>query len=328
MTIPEDALRAQLRALEQGVRNAVQNTFVTYLRLADALFIAGRQACWTMPRGKRISNLSEIEFKVFSQFGEDGIIEWLVSHVNVPNRRFVEFGVETFQEANCRFLMMNRNWRGFVMDGSEAHLSVLRADDRSWRYDLTARSAFITAENINDLIADAGLSGQLGLLSIDIDGNDYWVWKALSVVSPAIVVCEYNGTLGNTRPIAVPYQANFDRFASHYSGIYEGCSITALQHLAEQQGYKFVGTNSYGCNAFFVRDDLAAPVIDLLAERRAFPPRKQGSRDANGRLALVRGLARLELIRHLPVTDVVTGETFAIGDISKPYTDDWLAEIA
>jgi hypothetical protein len=328
MPITEEALQAQLRNLEQGVRSAVQNTYATYLRLADALLLSGRQACWAMPRGQRISNLSDIEFKVFSQFGEDGIIEWLVSHVGVPNHRFIEFGVESFQEANCRFLMMNRNWAGFVMDGSEANIAALRADPWFWRYDLKASSAYITAENIDSLIAEAGFLGPLGLLSIDIDGNDYWVWKAISVVSPAIVICEYNGTLGNTRPIVVPYRADFDRFASHYSGIYEGCSITALQHLAEQRGYRFVGTNSNGFNAFFVRNDLATSVLDLLDEQRAFPPRKQGSRDANGRLAYVRGLARLELIRHLPVIDVITGETFAIGDIAKPYTEDWLAEIS
>jgi len=325
MPMTEDALQAQFRSLEQGIGTAITNTFVTYHTLA---LLSGRQACWAMPRRQRISNLSEIEFRVYSQFGEDGIIEWLVSHVDVPNHRFVEFGIENFQEVNCRFLMMNRNWRGFVMDGSEANIASIRADPWFWKYDLTARSAFITAENINSLLGEAGFSGPLGLLSIDIDGNDYWVWKAISVVSPAIVTCEYNGTLGNTRPIAVPYQAHFDRFASHYSGIYQGCSITALQHLAQQRGYRFVGTNSNGTNAFFVRNDLAAPVLDLLSEQRAFPTRKQGSRDANGRLSYVRGLARLELIRHLPVIDVVTGETFAIRDIARPYTEDWLAEIS
>lgn len=324
MTVPEDALRA----LDQGLRTTAQNSFFAYQMAAHALLLSGRQACWTMPRGRQISNLTEIEFRVFSQFGEDGIIEWLTSHVNLPNHRFVEFGVETFQEANCRFLMINRNWRGFVMDGHQGNIAALQTDPWVYQCDLAARAAFITAENINSLLAAASFSGPLGLLSIDLDGNDYWVWKAISVVSPAIVVCEYNGTLGNTRPIAVPYRADFDRFKSHYSGVYQGCSITALQHLAEQLGYTFVGTDSHGVNAFFVRNDLAAPIVALLDERRAFAPHAQGSRDTNGRLCYVRGLARLELIQHLPVVDVVTGEMLAIGDVPDLYTPDWLAEIS
>ena len=260
------------------------------------------------PRDRQIADLSEIEFKVFSPWGEDGIIEWLVSHVDVPNRRFVEFGVETFQEANCRFLMLNRNWRGFVMDGSEANIAGLRADPLFWKYDLSALSTFVSAENINGLLEKAGLSGPLGLLSIDIDGNDYWVWKAISIVSPAIVVCEFNAVLGNAEPIAVPYKASFRRLDGHFSGLYFGCSIGALQHLANEKGYQFVGTNSHGVNAFFVRNDLAAPVLGLLRERRAFPSRTRESRDASGRLSYVRGYARLELIQHLPVVDVVTGK--------------------
>jgi hypothetical protein len=328
MAVNEDAVQTQIRTIDQGVRAALQNNFVFYHRLVDALLLSGRQACWAMPRDRQIADLSEIEFKVFSQWGEDGIIEWLVSHVDVPNRRFVEFGVESFQEAHCRFLMLNRNWRGFVMDGNEANIAGLRADPLFWKYDLSALSTFVTVENINGLLERAGFSGPLGLLSIDIDGNDYWVWKAISVVSPAIVVCEFNAVLGNTQPIAIPYQAGFRRFDSHFSGLYFGCSISALQHLALEKGYQFVGTNSHGVNAFFVRNDLAAPVLSLLREQRAFPSRTRESRDANGRLNYVRGYSRLELIQHLPVVDVVTGKTLSIRDVVKPYTDDWLLEIS
>jgi len=328
MAANEDPVQAQIRNIDQGLRASLQNNFVFYHRLVDALLLAGRQACWAMPRHRQIADLSEIEFKVFSQWGEDGIIEWLVSHIDVPNRRFVEFGVESFQEANCRFLMLNRNWRGFVMDGSEANIAELRADPLFWKYDLATLSTFVTVENIDGLLEKAGFSGPLGVLSIDIDGNDYWVWKATSAVSPAIVVCEFNAVLGNTRPIAVPYRAGFRRFDSHFSGLYFGCSLGALQHLANEKGYQFVGTNSHGVNAFFVRNDLAAPVLALLGERRAFPSRTRESRDANGRLNYVRGYARWEMIQHLPVVDVVTGEKLPIRDVGKPYTDDWLLEIS
>jgi tetratricopeptide (TPR) repeat protein len=293
-----------------------------------SLFLSGRRACWAMPRGQPISNLSEIEFQVFSQNGEDGIIEWLVSHTDIPNTSFIEFGVGNFGEANSRFLLLNRNWRGFVMDSSEANMEELRDRPWFWKYDLTAQGAVVTAENINSLLSTAGFSGQLGILSIDIDGNDYWVRKAITVVSPAVVICEYNGTLGNTAPIAVPYKPDFDRFAAHYSGIYEGCSIAALKYLAQERGYTFVGTNLSGVNAFFVRNDLAKPVIDLLAEAKEFPLRKQGCRDHAGDIAYLRGLARFDLIKHLPVVDVRTGQTFTLDQIATLFTADWLAAIS
>src|SRR5258705_10862042 len=93
----------------------------------------------TLPGGKRIKDLSEVEFRVYSQWGEDGIIEWLAAHVAVPDMRFIEFGVETFREANCRFLMHNRNWKGLVIDGSEAHMARLRGQPYFWMDDLNAK---------------------------------------------------------------------------------------------------------------------------------------------------------------------------------------------
>src|SRR5262249_24857230 len=111
----------------------------------------------TKARGVRDS-IHEAEFRVFSQFGDDGIIQYLVHHVDVrtENRSFVEFGEENYLEANTRFLFVNDNWRGLVMDGSPEHVTFIRDDELSWRYDLTAHAAFIDAENINRLLADAG----------------------------------------------------------------------------------------------------------------------------------------------------------------------------
>src|ERR1700738_1752390 len=152
-----------------------------------SLQLQGRAAARALPRGRRIKDLSEVEFRVYSQWGEDGIIEWLAAHVPVPNRRFIEFGVETFHEANCRFLMHNRNWKGLVIDGSEANMASLRAQPYFWKHDLTAKSSFVTAENIDALITEAGFAGPLGILSIDVDGNDYWIWQAIQSVQPAIV---------------------------------------------------------------------------------------------------------------------------------------------
>ena len=288
------------------------------------LLLQGQMAARALPKRESIADLSAVEFRVFSQWGEDGIIEWLAAHVPVPNKRFVEFGVESFAEANCRFLLQNRNWKGLVMDGSAANMEALKASPIYWMYDLTAKPAFITRENINGLIEEAGFGGPLGLLSIDIDGNDYWVWEALMAADPAIVVCEYNPILGDTRAISIPYSSAFERLKSHYSGLYFGASIAALRHLAAKKGYAFLGTNANGINAFFVRNDLAESVLPLIETVRAYPSRHRDSRNEKGGLSCTAGLERLTLIKDMPVIDVETGETLLLGDIPALYSEAWL----
>ena len=289
-----------------------------------ALLLQGVTTARALPKGEVIDDLSAVEFRVFSQWGEDGIIEWLVAHVPVPNTRFVEFGVEDFTEANCRFLLEHRNWKGLVMDGSERNMDAVKSSRLSWMYDLTAKTAFVNAENINALIKEEGFAGPLGLLSIDIDGNDYWVWKAISAAEPAIVVCEYNPILGDTRPIVVPYDPDFRRDKSHYSHLYFGCSVAALRQLAAEKGYTFLGTNANGINAFFVKNDLAGSVLPLLKAQKAFPSRHRDSRDRDGSLSYAGGRDRFRLIQDMPVMDVETGETLLLRDIEAPYSEAWL----
>jgi hypothetical protein len=289
------------------------------------LLLNGRMAARALPRNTPIKDFCDVEFRVFSQWGEDGIIEWLVSHVPLPNHRFVEFGVETFTEANCRFLLHNRNWKGLVLDSNANYMAGLRSAPRMWMHDLTALPAFVTAKNINRLISDAGFSGPVGILSIDVDGNDYWIWQAIDCIAPAIVICEYNSLLGDTRPLAVPYDPGFERLKAHHSGLYFGASIAALRRLAAAKGYSFVGTNSNGNNAFFVRDDLAGPVLTMIEERKPYPSRHRDSRDTEGQLTFTAGLARLDLIKECPVFDIETGRTLRLLDVDRLYSEQWLA---
>lgn len=136
--------------------------------------------------------ISAHEFKVFSQWGEDGIIQILVHEVPILHRTFVEFGVEDFSESNCRFLMMKDNWAGLVIDGDRDNVARIEAASWYWKHDLVATAAFVTEESIDDLIAQRGFDADLGLLSVDIDGMDYWVLQAITAVRPRIVVAEYN----------------------------------------------------------------------------------------------------------------------------------------
>ena len=262
-----------------------------------------------------IKNLSDVEFKAFSQWGEDGIIQYLIGRVPIKNKSFIEFGVENYVESNTRFLLINNNWKGLVLDGSCNHIDFIKNDSIYWRHDLTAKCRFITCENINETLASSGFKDDIGLLSIDIDGNDYWVWKKIDVIRPRIVICEYNSVFGCEYPITVPYNADFIRTNAHYSNLYYGASLTALCQLATRKGYDFVGSNSTGSNAFFVRNDLQHGLRTFSAVEGYIESKVRESRSKSGELTFLSGTERLQLIREMPVHDIERDRIAPIKDI-------------
>lgn len=262
--------------VHEGTRQRAlfEATLEEYLRLTLAR-IETRQLAASAP-GPHVAErpsgnqLRRWEFSVYSQFGEDGILQFLTQAVALPNRRFVEFGVEDYRQANTRLLLAKDRWSGLVLDGDPGHIAKIKADPiYSWR-DLSAKAAFITAENINDLLAECGFAGELGVLSIDIDGNDYWVWERLDVVTPAIVVVEYNYRFGPADRAAVPYDPGFMKADAHPTAIYFGASLAALCDLGERKGYAFVGCSAGGVNAFFVRRDLLPPTLRTLTPEEGY----------------------------------------------------------
>ena len=259
--------------------------------------------------------LSEFEFRVFSQFGDDGIIQHLIRHVSLPNDLFIEFGVEDYRESNTRFLLMNNNWKGLVIDGDAENIESIKRDRIYWQHDLTAEAAFITRENIDELFHAAGFQGKIGLLSIDIDGNDYWLWERISSVHATIVICEYNAVFGAKEAVSIPYSEDFVRAGAHYSYLYWGVSLMALCYLASNKGYAFVGANSAGNNAYFVRKDALNGVRPVDPEGGFVDSRFRESRDRDGKLSYIGGAERRQLMADMPVIDVVTGETLRVGEL-------------
>jgi hypothetical protein len=259
--------------------------------------------------------LAQAEFKVYSQWGEDGIIQFLIWRIADLDRSFVEFGTQDYTESNTRFLIVNDNWRGLVIDGAERHIEFIRSDALYWRHDLEAVCAFVTADNINELIARRFPGPELGLLSIDIDGNDYWIWKAISCVRPTIVVCEYNSVFGGRRAVTVPYREDFDRTAAHHSNLYFGASLSALCRLAEEKRYSFVGSNSAGNNAFFVRSDRLGRLAPLDASDGYVESKFRESVDRSRRPSYLSGVDRLRAIQDMPLVDLATGKTLPIREL-------------
>lgn len=258
--------------------------------------------------------LGDYEFQVFSQFGDDGIIQRLIRGLGIRDDSFVEFGVQDYSESNTRFLLVNNNWRGLILDCSEEDMDKVRRSPLHWRQDLTVATAFIDRDNINSLLSENGFSGDLGILSVDIDGNDYWVWEAINVVNPVIVIVEYNAVFGSRAAVSIPYDPRFYRTDAHASNLYWGCSLAALVHLAEKKGYAFIGCNSHGNNSYFVRKDRLGSLRPLTAAEGYVESKFRESRDADGKLSFLRGESRQKTIEHLSVVEVTSGRQAPLKD--------------
>lgn len=289
----------------------------TNYEVHKSLLMNGKILSQLNSQKQNIASLDEVEFQVFSQRGEDGIIQYLISKIEIPNKIFVEFGVETYTESNTRFLLMNNNWSGLILDGSEKNIDFIKKDFIYWKYDITAKRSFITKDNINDLISSYTKTEDIGLLSVDIDGNDYWVWEAINCIQPRIVICEYNSAFGPEKKLTIPYKENFVRSTEHYSELYFGASLAAFCDLAEKKGYQFVGTTSAGVNAYFVRNDVASPFKKYTQIEGFNESANRDSKTKEGKLSFLRHSERISVIEEMPVFDLEKGEILKIKDSFK-----------
>lgn len=285
-------------------------------RRLDEIKINQGRILGELHRAKDSLRLGDYEFKVFSQWGEDGILQHLTTRLEIPNRSFIEFGVEDFFESNCRFLMMKDLWRGFVIDGSAANIARLRRSYFYWMYPLESASSFITRENVAALMEQSGFGPDVGILSIDVDGVDYHLIEALGHMRAAIVIVEYNGLFGHERSVTVPYDPRFQRTKAHASNLYLGASLPAFVRLLDGRGYGLVGVNSMGSNAFFVRRELLNERVREIAVADCPPgPVFREARDEQGQLTLRSAHASRDRIAKLPLVDLETGRTISVADL-------------
>lgn len=252
-----------------------------------------------------VEDLWNIEFQVFSQFGDDGIIQYLVNKLPFRNRTFIEFGVENYKEANTRFLLINNSWSGMVMDGSEANVRQIRSSRIYSFYDLRAVQSFITPANINELLLSSGFDPEVGILSIDIDGNDYWVWEAITVVKPKLIICEYNSLFGFEDAITIPLDPNFIRGQGKPFSFY-GTSLAAAASIAKKQGYFFIGCNRAGNNAYFLSEEFRS--ISPVAEKtvRDGYNLSQFSESWNSQREPLRGADKIRTLEGQKVINIIS----------------------
>jgi hypothetical protein len=231
-----------------------------YIRRLRNFWLAKPVKCnnWEYENKRKIEDplhLDRFGYRVYSQNDEDGIIQEIFNRIGVTNKTFVEFGVQDGLESNCHYLLFN-GWNGLWIEGNKKYFKKLQKcfEKPLATKRLTAINAFITAENINKLIGENGkINGEIDLLSIDIDGNDYWIWEKINCISPRVVIIEYNAKFPPPCEWVLEYDPKYvwNRKDDGY-----GASLKSLELLGKRLGYTLVGTNRNGVNAFFVKKEL------------------------------------------------------------------------
>lgn len=205
-------------------------------------------------------SFGDVGFRAYSQHEEDGILLFVFSLIGTTNKKCVEVCAGDGIECNTANLILNHRWIGLLCDGDERNVRrgkefyARHPDSRHWPPVMTKE--WITRENVNQIIEKHGFSGEIDLLSLDIDGIDYWLWKAIDCISPRVVVLEFNHLWGPDRAVTVPYAADFVAEFTQYGSDYAGASLNAFVKLGKAKNYRLVGTNAIATNAFFVRDDV------------------------------------------------------------------------
>lgn len=232
----------------------IRNRFYPSVQIAQRNFYLQYRK---MLKENDLPKLEETGFRVFSQFEEDGKLLFIFSLLGMSSKTFVEIGSDDGVNSNSANLYFNFGWHGLFIDGNAKSISrgrkFFRKYPHPWFYKPKFTHALVTRENVNQLIQNAGIEGEIGLLSIDIDGNDYWVWDAINVVNPQVVIIETHNEFG-LNDIVVPYDPEYFYPGKH--PIYHGASPVAMNKLAVRKGYRLVGANELGFNFIFVRNDL------------------------------------------------------------------------
>jgi hypothetical protein len=205
--------------------------------------------------GRQLPSIFDVGFRVYSQFEEDGMILFLLAVLGMKTKYFVDIGSGNCINSNCANLAINHGFHGLFIDGNEKRILTGQTfyanhpDTSSYPPKFVCN--MVKRENINELILSAGFKGEVDFLSIDIDGNDYWVWEALDIITPRIVMIETHIEFG-FRNIVVPYDPSYVYPGKH--PIYHGASVSAMNDLAKRKGYRLVGANRFGFNTIYIRE--------------------------------------------------------------------------
>jgi len=219
-------------------------------------------------------------FSLYSQHEEDGLLLYLFALLGTTNRKCVEICAGDGRECNTANLILNHRWVGLLFDGDPKNVTAgvsffaKHPSTRHWPPDFQCR--WITRDNVNTLVRERGFAGEVDLLSLDLDGIDYWVLESLDCIRPRVVVLEFNHLWGPDEVVSAPYAEDFKAEFTTYGSDYAGASLAAFVKLGRVKGYRLVGTNAIATNAFFVRSDLEHSWLPEISPRVCFNhPRAQ-----------------------------------------------------
>lgn len=262
-------------------------------------------------------NLWDAEVKVYSQWGEDGILDYLCEMLQISKPNVLEIGAGNFSECNSKFLVENRNANVFAVDGREDLIPSIDLNHLKWKSHIFGKNVWVTPNNINEIIYDAKENiGEIDIFSLDLDGNDFWILSASEINQVKIVVVEYNPLFGSEKAVSVPRDDEFDRRKKHHSCLYYGASIKAFNLLLESKEFEFVGTNRVGNNAFFVQKNLRDKIPLLTSNDFSIYTdwRIREARSQEGALTYSSGINRSNQIAFLPIVNVVSHEYLTVGE--------------
>ena len=261
--------------------------------------------------------IEEAEVKVFSQNGEDGIIDYLIKKLRISKPNFIEIGVGDYSEANTRYIYETNYGRGIIVDLIKNLKEKVSKNVSIWRGNLEIIEKKVNSKNINDLFQK--IDFQLDIVSIDIDGVDYWVIKNLKPKISKIFILEYNAVFGSNLEISIPDQDNFDRTEAHYSNLYYGASLKAYINLMKKKGFYFLGVNKLRNNAFFINEDFLKekffPEIENISFEDSTDANFSESRNAKGELSYLKNEKKLSEIKDCEVINIKTNSILKIKDL-------------
>lgn len=230
-----------------------------------------------MKSGSHLPPLSEVGFKAFSQTDEDGILLYIFAIIGSGSKKSVELCAGNGIECNSANLIINHGWHGLLVDGNadlvNSGLAYYEKSRHTCVFPPALVHSWVTRDNVNSILAEHGFTGEIGLLSIDMDGVDYWIWDAINCIDPQVVVVEYQDILGPDRSYTVPYSDSFNAYEySTTRGMpnFCGASLPAFVKLARSRGYRLVGCNRYGYNAFCVKNPLGEKELPEVDVRECF----------------------------------------------------------
>ncbi len=255
-----------IKYLLERIRNFFADPVLSFLKkqesdtqtlMQNSLTFQYRQM---LSAGMKMPKLDEVGFSVYSESDEDGILNYIFSLIGSTNKKLVDIGAAAIKGSNTANLVINHGWTGTLIDGNtdavESAKNFYSTAPSTRNFPPTILSNWVTTDNINQILIKNESKGEIDLLCIDIDGVDYWIWKAIDCIQPRVVLLEYQCIWGPEKAVTVPYSPTFKAQYFGRYGIYSGASLPALIKLGKEKGYRLIGCQRYGYNAFFIRNDI------------------------------------------------------------------------